>query len=99
MKEMGNIKSNAIYNPDEIRNPPPTNMVEQERDSDLEKYIRGKNDLQNHLLVENFLTTSLQPNTSLKSSLISEGSLPQNWGPRGRGSHSCAGCRLQGLRH
>jgi len=42
MKEMGNIKSNAIFNPDEIRNPPPTNMIEQERDSDLEKYIRGK---------------------------------------------------------
>jgi len=42
MREMGNIKSNAIFNPDEIRNPPPTNMIEQERDSDLEKYIRGK---------------------------------------------------------
>jgi len=39
---MGNVKSNAIFNPDEIRNPPPTNMIEQERDSDLEKYIRGK---------------------------------------------------------
>lgn len=39
---MGNVKSNAIYNPDEVRNPPPTNMIEQERDSDLEKYIRGK---------------------------------------------------------
>lgn len=42
MKEMGNLKSNAIYNPNEMRNPPPTNMIEQERDSDLEKYIRGK---------------------------------------------------------
>jgi len=41
MKEMGNVKSNAICNPNEIRNPPPTNMIEQERDSDLEKYIRG----------------------------------------------------------
>jgi len=46
MKEMGNVKSNAIYNPDEVRNPPPTNMIEQERDSDLEKYIRGKITLQ-----------------------------------------------------
>jgi len=43
---MGNVKSNAIYNPDEVRNPPPTNMIEQERDSDLEKYIRGKTILQ-----------------------------------------------------
>ncbi|KAI0330032.1 ArfGap-domain-containing protein [Cubamyces sp. BRFM 1775] len=42
MKSMGNIKSNAHYNPDEIRNPPPTNMIESERDSDLEKYIRSK---------------------------------------------------------
>ena len=41
---MGNLKSNAIFNPNETRNPPPTNMVEQERDSDLEKYIRGKHD-------------------------------------------------------
>ncbi|KAI0654163.1 hypothetical protein C8Q70DRAFT_1048137 [Cubamyces menziesii] len=40
MKTMGNVKSNAHYNPDEIRNPPPTNMIESERDSDLEKYIR-----------------------------------------------------------
>lgn len=42
MKEMGNVKSNAHFNPDEIKHPPPTNMIEQERDSDLEKYIRGK---------------------------------------------------------
>lgn len=41
MKDMGNVKSNMHYNPDEIRNPLPTNMIEQERDSDLEKYIRG----------------------------------------------------------
>jgi hypothetical protein len=41
MKEMGNVKSNAYFNPNEIKNPPPTNMIEQERDSDLEKYIRG----------------------------------------------------------
>jgi len=47
MREMGNDKSNAIYNPNEIRNPPPTNMIEQERDSDLEKYIRGKNNPRN----------------------------------------------------
>jgi len=32
MKDMGNVKSNAIYNPDEMRNRPPTNMEESERD-------------------------------------------------------------------
>lgn len=42
MKEMGNVKSNRIFNPDEMRNRPPTNMEESERDSELEKYIRRK---------------------------------------------------------
>jgi len=42
MKQNGNLKSNAYYNPNEVRNPPPTNMIEQERDSELEKYIRSK---------------------------------------------------------
>ncbi|SAM82253.1 uncharacterized protein UBRO_04800 [Ustilago bromivora] len=42
MKEMGNIKSNRIFNSDEMRNRPPTNMEESERDSELEKYIRRK---------------------------------------------------------
>lgn len=39
---MGNVKSNAHYNPNETRHPPPTNMIESERDSELEKYIRGE---------------------------------------------------------
>ncbi|SJX63269.1 related to AGE2-ADP-ribosylation factor and GTPase activating protein effector [Sporisorium reilianum f. sp. reilianum] len=42
MKQMGNVKSNRKYNPDEMRNRPPTNMEESERDSELEKYIRRK---------------------------------------------------------
>ncbi|EST05321.2 Arf GTPase activating protein [Kalmanozyma brasiliensis GHG001] len=42
MKEVGNLKSNRKYNPDEMRNRPPTNMEESERDSELEKYIRRK---------------------------------------------------------
>ncbi|KAL6306915.1 hypothetical protein BKA93DRAFT_816162 [Sparassis latifolia] len=41
MKQHGNVRSNAHYNPDETRHPPPTNMIDSERDSDLEKYIRG----------------------------------------------------------
>ncbi|KAI0088309.1 hypothetical protein BDY19DRAFT_985604 [Irpex rosettiformis] len=40
MRQNGNIKSNALYNPDEIRHPPPTNYIDSERDSELEKYIR-----------------------------------------------------------
>lgn len=42
MRQVGNIKSNQKYNPDEVRNPPPTNMIDAERDSDLEKFIRGR---------------------------------------------------------
>ncbi|EPQ31028.1 uncharacterized protein PFL1_01217 [Pseudozyma flocculosa PF-1] len=42
MKDMGNLKSNRIFNPDEVRNRPPTNIEESERDSELEKFIRAK---------------------------------------------------------
>ncbi|KAH7882891.1 hypothetical protein F5I97DRAFT_145767 [Phlebopus sp. FC_14] len=42
MKEIGNVKSNAHYNPNESLHPPPTNMVDRERDSELEKFIRAK---------------------------------------------------------
>lgn len=42
MKQNGNIKSNALYNPDEARHPTPTNMMEAERDSEIEKFIRAK---------------------------------------------------------
>ncbi|KAF8452371.1 putative GTPase activating protein for Arf-domain-containing protein, partial [Boletus edulis BED1] len=45
MKEKGNIKSNTMYNPDEARHPPPTNMVDSDRDSELEKFIRSKYEL------------------------------------------------------
>ncbi|KIJ16285.1 hypothetical protein PAXINDRAFT_168446, partial [Paxillus involutus ATCC 200175] len=45
MKEIGNIKSNALYNPDETRHPPPANMLDSERDSELEKFIRSKYEL------------------------------------------------------
>ena len=40
MKQIGNVKSNSIYNPNETRHPPPINAVDQERDSELEKFIR-----------------------------------------------------------
>ncbi|KAG6888772.1 hypothetical protein C0995_006101 [Termitomyces sp. Mi166 len=42
MKSIGNIKSNAIYNPNEARHPPPANLMDAERDSELEQYIRSK---------------------------------------------------------
>jgi hypothetical protein len=42
MRQIGNVKSNQTHNPDEVRNPPPTNMLDVERDSELEKFIRGR---------------------------------------------------------
>ncbi|KAG5717154.1 UBA domain-containing protein 3 [Termitomyces sp. T112] len=42
MKSIGNVKSNAMYNPNEARNPPPANLMDAERDSELEQYIRSK---------------------------------------------------------
>ena len=41
MKNVGNAKSNAIYNPNEARHPPPPNLEDGERDSEMEQYIRG----------------------------------------------------------
>ncbi|KAH9915756.1 putative GTPase activating protein for Arf-domain-containing protein [Fomitopsis serialis] len=49
MKSNGNVKSNAYYNPDETRHPPPTNMVDSERDSDLEKFIRSKYEFKSYI--------------------------------------------------
>jgi len=42
MKSMGNVKSNAIYNPNELRHPPPPNLEDTERDSEIEQYVRGE---------------------------------------------------------
>ncbi|EJD52039.1 ArfGap-domain-containing protein [Auricularia subglabra TFB-10046 SS5] len=42
MRQNGNLKSNTFFNPNESRNPPPTNLEESERDGELEKYIRSK---------------------------------------------------------
>ena len=42
MKTIGNAASNAIYNPNEALHPPPTATGSDERDSEMEKYIRRK---------------------------------------------------------
>ncbi|CUA68709.1 UBA domain-containing protein 3 [Schizosaccharomyces pombe 972h-] [Rhizoctonia solani] len=42
VKNTGNLASNAKWNPNESRHPPPTNLEESERDSEMEKYIRAK---------------------------------------------------------
>lgn len=42
LRSIGNNASNAIYNPNEQKNPPPTSTDSSERDSEMEKYIRRK---------------------------------------------------------
>ncbi|WVW81074.1 hypothetical protein I302_103065 [Kwoniella bestiolae CBS 10118] len=42
MREVGNTSSNAIFNPNEILNPPPPSYGHDERDSEIERYIRKK---------------------------------------------------------
>jgi stromal membrane-associated protein len=42
MRSIGNVNSNAIYNPNELRHPPPPNLEDSERDSETEQYIRCK---------------------------------------------------------
>lgn len=74
MKSMGNIKSNAIYNPNEIRHPPPVNMVDSERDSEMEQYIRSKYQFKRFLDKSALVASKLGPSRSA-SSLKSSGSL------------------------
>lgn len=42
MRSMGNTKANTIYNPNELRHPPPPNLEDTDRDSEIEQYIRCK---------------------------------------------------------
>ncbi|KAI0640406.1 hypothetical protein C8Q79DRAFT_1107257 [Trametes meyenii] len=77
MKSNGNIKSNALYNPDEIRHPPPTNMIDSERDSDLEKYIRSKYEYKAFISRSAQVAALLGPSRS-SSSRISAGAPPRS---------------------
>jgi len=70
MRQMGNTQSNEIYNPDEVRHPPPTNMIDAERDSDLEKFIRDKYELKRFVDRSNrsaVVTSHLGPSRSAAS--------------------------------
>ncbi|CAL1709561.1 unnamed protein product [Somion occarium] len=69
MKEMGNIKSNAIYNPNELRHPPPPNMIDSERDSDLEKYIRSKYEYKSFFDRSALVASKLGPSRSVSNRL------------------------------
>ncbi|KAG6840559.1 hypothetical protein C0991_005835 [Blastosporella zonata] len=65
MKSIGNIKSNAIYNPNEVRNPPPPNLMDAERDSELEQYIRSKYQFKRFLHKSAFVASKLGPSRTI----------------------------------
>ncbi|KAG7442866.1 ArfGap-domain-containing protein [Guyanagaster necrorhizus] len=67
MKNMGNVKSNAIYNPNEIRHPPPPSLMDPERDSDLEQYIRSKYEYKRFLDKSALVASKLGPSRSVRS--------------------------------
>ncbi|KAH9941528.1 putative GTPase activating protein for Arf-domain-containing protein [Amylocystis lapponica] len=69
MRQMGNVKSNAFYNPNETRHPPPTNMVDSERDSDLEKFIRSKYEFKSFIDKSAKVAAVLGPSRSASSRL------------------------------
>ncbi|KAI0926513.1 hypothetical protein AcV7_005428 [Taiwanofungus camphoratus] len=69
MRQMGNVKSNSIYNPDQTRHPPPTNMIDSERDSELEKYIRSKYEFKSFVDRSAQVAVRLGPSRSASSRL------------------------------
>ncbi|KAI8972423.1 hypothetical protein BD414DRAFT_517975 [Trametes punicea] len=78
MRSMGNVKSNAHYNPDEIRNPPPTNMIESERDSELEKYIRAKYEYKSFVSRSAKVAALLGPSRSSSTRIASSADPPRS---------------------
>ncbi|KAJ3557286.1 hypothetical protein NP233_g11784 [Leucocoprinus birnbaumii] len=67
MKEIGNVKSNAIYNPNEVRNPPPPRLDDPARDNDLEQYIRSKYEYKRFVDRKAFVVSKLGPSRSASS--------------------------------
>ncbi|EAU83907.2 hypothetical protein CC1G_10312 [Coprinopsis cinerea okayama7 len=67
MRNMGNIKSNAIFNPNEVRHPPPPDLEDSSRDSELEKYIRAKYEYRKYVDKTAFVASKLGPSRSASS--------------------------------
>ncbi|KAJ3507376.1 hypothetical protein NLJ89_g6340 [Agrocybe chaxingu] len=64
MKSMGNRKSNAIYNPNELKHPPPPNLEDSERDSEIEQYIRAKYEYRKFIDRSALVASKLGPSRS-----------------------------------
>ncbi|KAH8101762.1 hypothetical protein BXZ70DRAFT_74502 [Cristinia sonorae] len=65
MKQIGNLNSNFVFNPNERRHPPPINAIDQERDSELEKFIRSKYEFKSFVDRSALVASKLGPSRSL----------------------------------
>lgn len=75
MRNIGNNASNATWNPNESLNPPPHSITGDERDSDMEKYIRRKYE-QGAFKAGNVGAASRPAPTSLNRARERDGRLP-----------------------
>ncbi|KAK8850356.1 hypothetical protein IAR55_004274 [Kwoniella newhampshirensis] len=80
IRSMGNIASNQIFNPNEKLHPPPPSYGHEERDSEIEKYIRKKYEQGAFKLT----APTMREPTSLNRARERDGRLPA--GPVGRGN-------------
>ncbi|KAJ7829435.1 hypothetical protein B0H14DRAFT_1209952 [Mycena olivaceomarginata] len=64
MKNNGNIKSNLFYNPNETRHPPPPNLMDGERDSEMEQFIRSKYEYKSFIDRSALVASKLGPSRS-----------------------------------
>ncbi|KAJ7481462.1 hypothetical protein FB451DRAFT_1350637 [Mycena latifolia] len=67
MRQNGNIKSNQLYNPNEARHPPPPNLMDGERDSEMEQFIRSKYEYKSFLDRSALVASKLGPSRSASS--------------------------------
>ncbi|KIY62617.1 ArfGap-domain-containing protein [Cylindrobasidium torrendii FP15055 ss-10] len=66
MKNIGNVKSNAIFCPDEFRHPPPPPLMDATRDNELEQYIRSKYEYKKFMSKSALVASKLGPSRSLR---------------------------------
>ncbi|KAF7293043.1 ARF GAP-like zinc finger-containing protein [Mycena indigotica] len=67
MREMGNANSNFIYNPNETRHPPPPNLLDGERDSEMEQFVRSKYEYKSFVDRSALVASKLGPSRSSSS--------------------------------
>ncbi|KAK7042499.1 ARF GAP-like zinc finger-containing protein [Favolaschia claudopus] len=67
MKNNGNIKSNQFHNPNEARHPPPPNLMDGERDSEMEQFIRSKYEYKSFVDRSALVASKLGPSRSAAS--------------------------------